>query len=94
VAEDRDRVARVARERLGDCGDVLEFALDRVGEGVARRAAPPSIDGVDGEPARQARTDDPERGVIGGGAVDQDQRWPVAAAEDGDRRPVRRTDPP
>ncbi len=56
-------------------------------------AATAPVDRVDREPAGQQRADHPEGRVVGRGAVDQDQRRPDAAAEDGDRRAVGRGDP-
>ena len=54
VTDDVDRRARSERQRLGDGGDVLELALDRVRRRVARRAAAAPVDGVDGERGRRA----------------------------------------
>ena len=80
VPEDIDRAARLRRERVGDRGHVLELALDRVRRRVARRAAAAPVDGVDREALGEQRPDDPERRVVGGRAVDQDQRRPVAGS--------------
>ena len=98
MADDRDPAPRVGRDRLGDSRDILEFALDRVGLGVAGVAAPAPIDGVDGVSLGQARADDPERRVVRGGTVDEDKRRSGRAlrvrpaAEHRDRGPVDRPD--
>ena len=49
VPDDIDGVARIARHGFGDGRDILELALDRVGQRVAGRATAASVDGVDGE---------------------------------------------
>ncbi len=77
MPEDVDRAAGLARERLRDGGHVLELALDGVRRRVARRAAAPAVDGMDREAFREHRPDDTERRVVGGRAVDEDERRPV-----------------
>ena len=85
VPEDVDRPAGPGRQRLGDGGDVLELALDRVRpRSVARGAAATTVDRVDRERASEHRPDDPERRVVRGRAVDEHQRRPLAAREDRD----------
>ena len=89
-----DARPRLGRQRVGDGRDVLELPLDRVRQRVARSAATAAVDGVDREPLGEHRPDHPERGVVGGGAVDEDDRRPRTAREDGDRRAVARLDQP
>ena len=91
VPEEVDRPARPAAlrgRRVDDRRHVLELADDRVGERVAACAAAAPIERVAGEPLAEERLDDPERGVVGGRAVDEHERRPAAAPEPGDRGPV------
>ena len=87
---DVDRRARLARgHRLGDRGHVLELALDRVRRRIAGRAAAAPVDRVQ---ANASASTGPRTGrrVVGGRAVDEDERRPLAGREDRDRRAVGR----
>ena len=86
--------ARARGERVGHGGDVLELALDRVRRRVARGTAAAAVDrrGRSGRAARH-RADDAERRVVGGRAVDEDERRPAhRSLNSGDRRAVARRD--
>ena len=73
MAEDVDGRARSGGDGIGDGRDILELALDRVGRPVAGCAPPAPVDRVDREVAGEQRSDDPERRVIGGRAMDEDR---------------------
>jgi len=75
-------------DRLGDRRDVHELALDRVSGAVAGGASPPTVEGVEPEPGGEERPDDPERRVVGGRAVHEQERRTRAELEDGDPRAV------
>ena len=90
VAEDVGRGTGLVRESRGDRRQILEFALDGVGRGVTRRSPAAAIDRVDREPGSSNGPRDPERGVVGGRAVHEDQRRPHAGGEHRDRCSVRR----
>ena len=98
MTDDIDGAARLPGERLGHGGDVLELALDLVAAGgaVAGVAAPPAVDGVDRAAEREHRRHDSPRPVVGGRAVDEQQRRPWSVREtrreQRDPRAVRRDD--
>ena len=71
----RARPPRSART-LGDGGEVVELALDVVGGRVpvAGVAASAPVDGVEPPPRGEVRSDAAPGAVVGGRAVDQDQR--------------------
>jgi len=79
----------VGREHLGHRRDILELALDRVRPGgIPRGPSPTPVDRVDRERRAKHRSDDPERRVIGGRAVDEHERRPITRSKDGDPGPV------
>jgi hypothetical protein len=92
MTEDVDRTAMPLCHGIGDAGDVLELALDPVRQCVSGSPATAPIDRDDGPPGGQSRPDDPERRVIGGRAMDEDDRWPIPPRERGDRRAIARPD--
>ena len=87
VAEHVDRPAGLRGERVGHRGEVVQLEADRVRTpSVTRVAAAPAVDRVERVPRRQHRPEDPPRPVIGGRAVDEDERLaPDPAREHGDR---------
>jgi hypothetical protein len=74
VADHGRRHARIARDRLGDRGDVLELTVDGVGFDIPGRATSAPVDRVDREPAGEQWPHDSERRVVSAGAVHEDQR--------------------
>ena len=76
VPEDVDPAASLLRDRRGDGRHIFELALDGVGRRVPRRSPPATVDRVDRERVGEQRSDDPERRVVRGRAVDEDQRRP------------------
>ena len=97
VPDDVDRPARLRRpRRLGDGGEVVELALDRRTRRVAVPESPRPRRSMawSRHRVREVRADDAPRAVVGGRAVDEDQRRPGARGEDRDRRAIRGDDPP
>ena len=90
MPEDVDRAPAVAGDALGDSDDVLELALDGIGEGVARGAPAAPIERIQVEVVGETRRERAERGVVGARAVDEQQRRAVgpSGAEGRDGRPV------
>jgi hypothetical protein len=82
VTEDGHRSPGFCGERRGDRGDILEFALDRIGRRVTRLAAPAPVDGVDGEVRLQPRPERAKRRVIGRRAVDEEEGGTGTGTED------------
>ena len=79
VADHGDQAAGLGGQRVGDRGDVLELALDRVRRRVARRATTATVHRVDGRNGEPVAARRPERRVVRGRAVDQEERRPGAA---------------
>ena len=80
--------------RVGDRGQVLVLALDRVGRPIAGGASAAPVDGMQTESALEDRSDGSPRGVIGRRAVNEQERRSLTGGEDRDRRPVGRYDAP
>jgi hypothetical protein len=76
VADDIDRSTVLGGECLGNRGDVLELALDRVAvTGAGAVARGPSTPPIDREPPPPAedRPNHAERQVVGGRAMDEEE---------------------
>ncbi len=94
VANDVDGRARPIGHRVGDRGQVLVLALDRVRRPIAGGASASPVDGMQTESALEHRSDGSPRSVIGRRAVNEQERRSLTGGEDRDRRPVGRYDDP
>src|SRR2546423_8756820 len=94
MANHVDLAAGQCGQSFDDHRHVVELALDAVAAAVAARPTATTIDGMDGEMHPEQWPHRPERGVVGGRAVDDEEGPSAARREDSDERSVPRLDEP
>ena len=91
VANDIDRPAGCGRQLVDHRRDVLVLAIDRVGQPVAARAPAAAVDRDHPSGGGEPRGDGPERRVVGGRAVDEEECRPVGRSGPSPESPTRRS---